>query len=501
MAGRLTTLFIEDNNIRLLVTRGKLVEKWASTPLEPGLVSDGVIIDEAEIVSRIKELFSLTGTRAEKVIAGLSGLNSLYRVITLPELPESLISEAVFREAGRVIPVPLEDVYLAYQMIPSTGEETQVFLAAYPRNATDIFVRTLRKAGLDPYLMDLAPLALCRSLNEPRAIIASARLGSLDIIIMVDRAPQVIRSLPLSAEAESLQENLATITEEVHRTVAFYNASHAESPLDSKVPVFICGELVEAPENKEILAQNLEHLVLPLPLPVEHPEGFPVGEFTINIGLALKEFSLEKEGTYFSLVNFNILPKVYQPERINISKIITPISIIIGVGILVFMGFMTQNAAARTAALHPQLEAAQNMATQRTLKIGEIKKQIEASAARIAPIEATAVSFESMWAGLQDTRERMSLDTNLVVSLLPDELDLIDLNHGGDLLSITGETLSEENIIGYAKSLRDSKRFSVVISIIQKTIIEEITIVEGEEGEPEEEVELLDGYKFHLLLK
>ena len=104
---RKITLFIEDTDIKLMVTSGKQVEKWAKLPLEPGLVSDGVIVDEAEVASKIRELFKLAKVSLGKVIAGLSGLNSIYRLITLPELPEAVIGEAVKHEARRVIPVSL----------------------------------------------------------------------------------------------------------------------------------------------------------------------------------------------------------------------------------------------------------------------------------------------------------------------------------------------------------------------------------------------------------
>ncbi len=49
-------LYIEDTEIKLLVTRGKQVEKWASLMLEPSLGRDGVIVDEEQVANSIKEL-------------------------------------------------------------------------------------------------------------------------------------------------------------------------------------------------------------------------------------------------------------------------------------------------------------------------------------------------------------------------------------------------------------------------------------------------------------
>ncbi|GAH38019.1 unnamed protein product, partial [marine sediment metagenome] len=210
MAKKVTTLFIRDDVVNLLVMGGKRVEKWASLPLEPGLVSQGLILDEAQLADKLKELFKLEKVTMGKVIAGLSGHNSVYRIITLPELPEPVLPEAVKREAKRVIPVPLDEVYLSYQPLPATRGETRVFLAAFPRNIADALYRTLHQAGLQPYIMDLAPLALCRTVNEPRSIIVNARLDHLDIMVMAERVPELIRRLSLPGEAESLSERLPT---------------------------------------------------------------------------------------------------------------------------------------------------------------------------------------------------------------------------------------------------------------------------------------------------
>ncbi|MCJ7575927.1 MAG: pilus assembly protein PilM, partial [Dehalococcoidia bacterium] len=161
MAKRATTLFIRDTGINLLVVKDDKIEKWASMPLDPGLVSQGLVVDEAQVADKVKQLFKETGVKADKVITALSGHDSLYRIISLPELPDAVLPEAIRREARRTIPTPLEEVYFSYQRLPSlTKGESRIFLVTFPRNLVDALVRTLRTAGVKPYIMDLAPLAL-----------------------------------------------------------------------------------------------------------------------------------------------------------------------------------------------------------------------------------------------------------------------------------------------------------------------------------------------------
>ncbi len=128
-------------------------------------------------------MFRLQKVSIKKVTVALRGLNSIFRVISLPVLPPKMLPEAIINEASRVIPRPLEEVYLSHQVISSNQGETRIFLTAYPRTLTDTLMRTLSKAGLKTTVMDLAPLALARCVNEPRAVLVHAWLSNLDIVI------------------------------------------------------------------------------------------------------------------------------------------------------------------------------------------------------------------------------------------------------------------------------------------------------------------------------
>ena len=51
-------LYIEDNSIRLLVAKGRKVERWEAVALEPGLVSSGMIQNEVKVAEKVKEIFT-----------------------------------------------------------------------------------------------------------------------------------------------------------------------------------------------------------------------------------------------------------------------------------------------------------------------------------------------------------------------------------------------------------------------------------------------------------
>ncbi len=514
MAKKVVTLYIDDTNIRLLVAKGKQVQKWSRLPLEPGLVRDGVIFEEDQVAGKIKELFKLEKVTTQKVIAGLSGLNSIYRLVTLPELPEAILAEAVRNEARRVIPVSLDQVYLSYQSLPGAKGETNLFLAAFPRNTADAFVRTLRQAGVEPYLMDLAPLSLCRNANESRAIIINAWLTHLDIVIMVDRVPQVIRSLSLPSEATSLLEMMPAITEEFERTVTFYNSSHLEAPLDSTVPVLVSGDLGETPESWQLLAGELNYTVSILPSPMGFPEGFNPSQFMINMGLALKELLLEKGEANFSLVNFNAQPEVYRPKVRPLAGILIPVAVaIVGIGLVAYSVSLVQNSTAQTSALSAQLADTEPLVSQHQQAIGTLKEQITQVEPQIEPLAATAGVFEVTFTNLVEVREQVNEDLSQIASLVPRDVALLyggdevtidvgplseaKINHTVEEVTVTGKASEAASIFEYARALRSGGRFSSVIILS----IEATTETIEEEGEEEEDWEVVRGYNFVFLLK
>ena len=457
MAKRVTTLFIRDTGINLLVMKGEKVEKWATLPLEPGLVNQGLIADEARVADKVKQIFKETGAKTRKVITALSGHDSLYRIITLPELPDAVLPEAIRREARRAIPTPLEEVYYSYQRLPAPRGETRIFLVTFPRNLVDALVRTLSEAGVKPYVMDLAPLALSRIPDEPRAIIVNARLDHLDVIVLADRLPQVIRRVSLPTETESPEEKLPFIEEEFNRTVAFYNSSHVEKPLDSTVPVFVCGDLAEVPDTWQSVVGGSGYSVSALASPVEAPEGFNSSDFMVNIGLALRELLAEKEGSNFSLVNFNALPEAYVPLRFSVVRVLIPVVTVIGIGLIVIAVILILSNRANIGALRSEVTVAE---------AGVVQLQAETTALRTQAGSARTIADElnNRITALEEARDSLYLDLREITDLAQksSSLTLTQVAHGGSSIKVTGTATNVDIIYNYARALRSSPRFSKV---------------------------------------
>lgn len=383
------TVYIDDSAVRLLVAKGRSIQSWGDMPLERGLVKDGVILDQDAVAKKLQGLWQIAGKRKRyyltttsgervqitevvkpgKVIAGISGINCLHRLLTLPELPKDLLSEAVKREAARVFGVPLAELYLFWQVLPSLKGETVVYLVALPRDTVDNLISTLLKAGFKPYLMDLKPLAIARTITEPNAIVVDVQPCSLDIVIMINRIPQVVRSIPLPREA-SLEDRMPVIGEELSRAILFYDSSHKDKPIGADVPLLVSGELAEREDMWSLLLEERKRPVRVLPSPLEAPEDFPHSQYLTNIGLVLKEVpAAEKEAIPYSLVDFNALPEVYLPRRRPLSEIIYIAVSIIGIALIAWLAWSNITSSGRVGDLNSQL-------TGINLNIGAVNQNI-----------------------------------------------------------------------------------------------------------------------------
>lgn len=456
-----TTIYIDDSAIWVLVARGRQVRKWANMPLEPGLVKDGVILNEDAVARKVRELWRAEDMGARRVIAAISGINCLYRLITLPELPKDLLPEAVRREAGRVLGVPLEQLYLSWQTLPSLRGETLIYLAASPRNSVDSLISTLHKAGLDPYLMDLKPLALARTTTESRAIVIDLQPTSFDIVVMMEAIPEVMRSLSLPWEA-SLEEKAHVIREELDRAITFYNSGHMDKPIGASVPLLVSGELAQQEDIWKLLVGRLERPIQTLPPPMEIPEGFPSSQYTSNIGLALKELTPEK-GTAYSLVNFNALPEVYIPKPRPISEILLVPTIVAGIALVALGAFLNVTNLTYTTVLRNELTTINQKVVSQLAQTEDMSKEIAALEEQISSVEATAGAFATALGDFATGRDEVNGDLSQVNSCLPGAVDLGSVTHSGDTLTVTGSADDKDAVFRYAKDLRATSRFALVV--------------------------------------
>ena len=469
MAQKIITLYIDHTSIRLLVTSGKRIKKWAEVALEPGMIKNAEILKQEEVAAKIKQLFQVRKIDSKEVTLGISGLHCLTRPIILPQMPKDMLEEAVRREANRVLPVSSEQLYLQWQSIPAPEGKLQVFLVAIPRSAADSLFNTLRLAGIKANLMDMKPMLLARMVNENMAIIVDVQPKDFDIVVMGGGIPQPIRTLSFSKEALPWPEKISQIQDDVIRTIEFYNANNSEKPITATLPVLVSGELAGEANQCQVLSEGLNRPVLPLSPPLESPDGLDRSLYTANMGLVLKKIA-PTNGSGLLVSELNLLPAVYQTEPISLTRILVVPAAVVAFGLLLLMALMTQNTFSDISETRGQLNSTNHLLQQRMSQRQIYADAIADLQKEIANAETSGGNFALAVSKLETQSEAVNGNLLVTVNSLPDTVSLTNINQNRKTLIISGRAPSETEILSYLRVLEDSGRFSrITITNLNKT--------------------------------
>jgi hypothetical protein len=173
----------------------------------------------------------------------------------------------------------------------------------------------------------------------------------------------------------------------------------------------------------------------------------------VNIGLALKELLVEKEGANFSLVNFNALPEAYVPPSFSILRVLVPVGAFIGIGLIILGVILILNGRAQIGTLSSQVTSTETSITHLQYEIATLTTQV-------ASLGAAADELNTRLFNMQLGRTDIYLDLLEIVDLAEGKVTLGSISHGGSSITVTGTTANVDNIYKYARALRESPRFS-----------------------------------------
>ncbi len=499
---KVTTLYIDDNSIRLMVTRGKRIIKLAEAPLDMSQAEISAKVREAELVTKIKHLLKTHKIKTKKVIIGLSGLHCLSRPVVLPQLPKSMLDEAMEREAKRIMPVPLEQLYISWQIISNADGKMQAFVVGIPRQIADALLGVMHQVGLKPYIMDVKPLALARLIKGTTAIVVDIQPREFDIVIVADGIPQPIRTVPLLEEALSLPDKLLIVSDELERTVQFYNSNNPEKPIQPGAFMYVSGELADEPELYESLVNKLGYQVLPLASPLKCPKQLDPAHYLVNIGLALKELVREAGSL---APNVNALPAPYQPQPISWRRVTAIPVAATAIGLISLLVMVIQDSAADINSVHGQITAANFALEQRQSHKDKQVGSVAALEQKLADMQAAGGTFTAVIDSLNERGDVVNGDLVATIDNLVYGINLSNISHGDRGLNILGESPSEVEVLEYARNLRASDRFSEVTIARIVRVGGSSQELEGDEEEMEGEGEEIEGegegMEFNLSLK
>ena len=283
-----TTLNIESNNIKGLVLNGKTIEWWGSVPLEPGVVRDGTVLEQKALAEAVKALLKGAKRKREKIILSLTGLHFTFRILSVPKVKSSELATTIRRAAQKEMPLPLEELYLTWQIMGSKGNRQDVFVVGVPREPIDLLIAALGQARVKPYILDLKALALARAVNCRDGLLLDLEPDNFGITVVAEGVPSIMRTFIPKKGDMILEDNVRRLGGEIVRTMEFYNREHTDNPITSDTPVYLSGEMADTPDTAMVIQEEIEYPIKSLMVPFSHDPSFPIASYAVNLGLALR---------------------------------------------------------------------------------------------------------------------------------------------------------------------------------------------------------------------
>ncbi|MFC1968730.1 pilus assembly protein PilM [Chloroflexota bacterium] len=453
MANAAITLEIGSSVIRLMETRGRRIMNWASLSLDPGIVEKGVVSDPQALGAAVKQLMIASGIRGSRVIASISGLYSMNFYTLVPNVPgASRMQQAVREAAEEALPLYGDEVYLSWQTVATSDAGQQVLNVGVPRKTIDTEIRALRAAGIRPHLMESRTMALARAANKKDALILNIDSSSFDIVLLVNGAPEIMRTIAWQQEDLTAEERAEHLVVTLELTVGFYNSHHVNATLDpATLVIIITGQMSGDFALIEKLQDRVVYPLEPLAPPLEYPAHLPVSQYAVNIGLALKGTAPPEnpEPGEYLVPDINLLPEIYRPWKPSTKQVYYFCAILAAVALLFPPYQVTTNAVAKSADLQKEYVSLNNKLQLRQV---EIKKR--------EPLQKAIDEYRT----IVDLGGGFAEDLEVIY----DEVEglgirLESVAHQGESLAVTCEADSYLDFRDYLTALEESARFSTPI--------------------------------------
>lgn len=265
-------------------------------PLPPEAIVDNTLMDSASIVSAIRNLVASLGVKVRNVACSISGNSVIIRKILLPAMPSEELEDQITWEAEQYIPFDINDVNMDFQILsPDSVDPAKmnVLLVASKKEIINDYVAVFNEAGLQLSVVDVDSFAIQNVFEAnhdmgPDEVAALINIGASVMNINIVKSgitlftrdvqmggnlytEEIQKQMGLSGpEAESMKmlaretgngvllEVLGkvneTITQEIRRSLDFYNSTASE---DRITRIFMSGGCSKVYNLLEVVSERL----------------------------------------------------------------------------------------------------------------------------------------------------------------------------------------------------------------------------------------------------
>lgn len=208
--------------VRLVELHGsgatKTLVKYAYVPVESKVVLSDSKADQQKLAQVIKDLVGQARLGTRNVAVGIPSQRVFTAVVDFDRLPPAELAKAIRYQADSLIPTPLDSSKLDWGVIgdsPKDKTKVEVLLSSVENTFVEERLDLLESIGLEVIAFEPDNLALTRAMvaadvTAPQMVLDIGS-KSTDLVITMNGAPRLTRSIPTGAEAiiRSASQNLS----------------------------------------------------------------------------------------------------------------------------------------------------------------------------------------------------------------------------------------------------------------------------------------------------
>jgi len=279
-----------------------------------GFYRDPVTVDGGSRADQVRAFLQRHHLQGTTVLSSLPGDLISLRTFYLPFRDRKRLDSTVPFELEAQVPFGLEDVVIDYDVVGNDRTGSNVLAALVQRHDLEEHLALLRDVGLDPKVIDSAPLATLNILSlfgkdlpptfayiggtTRRVIVALYRnrqLIGLRTLVPGAVATSADVGVPISGNGHS--DNIETRTKEVLKEIRWTLLALNGAPLDDDLPCLVAGDGVEfeqiGPLLESVIGCRVQRLELAQLRTVPPALRSELPSFVSALGLALREVSAD----------------------------------------------------------------------------------------------------------------------------------------------------------------------------------------------------------------
>jgi len=214
-------LDIGTTGMRLVELRGsgatRSLVKYAYVPIDAKLSQSDSKVDQQKLAKILQNLIAEARPTTSNVAVGIPSSRVFTTVVDFDQLPQNELGKAIMYQADSLIPTPPAESKIDWAVIgesPKDKTKVELLLSSVSNSFIESRLDMIESIGLNVIAFEPDSIALSRSLvaadaTTPQLIIDIGQ-QSTDLVITMNEAPRLTRSIPTGAEAivRSAMQNL-----------------------------------------------------------------------------------------------------------------------------------------------------------------------------------------------------------------------------------------------------------------------------------------------------